>query len=1085
MVTVTPYITIASADTTICLGSSAQLNATAGAASYSWAPASDLSNPNAQDPTASPASSTTYAVLAINSAGCTGTDSVTVTVQQATATASNDTLICLGDTIQLAAGGGISYMWTPSAGLNNPATSSPLAFPSATTDYVVTVYDNLGCEDKDTVRITVSAVNAVAGPDTTVCAFENVQLVATGGSYFSWSPATTLNNPSIANPTATPSAPTVFSVLVTDVYGCTGTDSVSVNTFPSNFANAGADLAICDGFSAPLHASGGVGFSWQPAALLNNPSIATPLAFVDTTTDFTVTVTSADGCVDDDTVHVTVLPRPTVVAVPSDTSICLGDTTGLMTVGASSYSWTPPAGLSNPSIPNPLATPATSMSYIVTGTGSNGCTASDTVVIQVLPLPTANAGPDVSICNGDTAQLNGLGGIAFQWSPATTLSDSTISNPTSSPASSTTYTLAVIDANGCADTDEVLVTVNSPPTASAGSDISLCPGDSTLLSGSGGVSYVWSPAAGLSDPNVASPTASPVSSTQYVLTATDINGCRDTDTMTITINPFASVNAGADVQICPGTSTQLLGSGGVNYAWSPAAGLSDPNIASPTASPVSSTQYVLTATDSNGCQGTDTMTVTINALPAVSAGADVQICAGASTQLSATGGVSYLWVPPIGLSDPSIANPIASVVTTTVYTVTATDGNGCENSDSIIVSVLSALPANAGPDQTICAGDAAQLVGSGGVIFSWLPVSGLSDPSIANPVAQPANTTTYTLTVTDTSGCQGSDSVTILVSPSPAASAGPDVSGCAGIPLQLNASGGLMYAWSPATGLSDPTIANPVATPATTTSYTVSVTDANGCSDTATVLVTVLPSPVADAGPDQELCSGDTASLMGSGGLNYSWQPAVGLSDPGVSNPLAYPVTSTTFTLTITDVNGCSDADQVDITVNPAVIASAGQDQTIVLGTSVVLQGSGGVSYLWNPVGTLSNPFSQNPVATPVATTLYYVVVTSVDGCTGSDSVMITVVNPTVLEMPTAFTPNGDGLNDVFIPAIAGGLTLERFAVYNRWGDLVFETTDLSQGWDGRCDGVEQPIGAYAFTLRGRDTLNRRFVSQGSVTLLR
>jgi gliding motility-associated-like protein len=469
----------------------------------------------------------------------------------------------------------------------------------------------------------------------------------------------------------------------------------------------------------------------------------------------------------------------------------------------------------------------------------------------------------------------------------------------------------------------------------------------------------------------------------------------------------------------------------------------------------------------------------------VSAGPDIQFCLGSSGQLLASGAVAYNWLPISGLNDPAIPDPFCSATVSTVYTVTGTDANGCKNFDSVAVTVLTLPAPDAGPDQTICEGDQAQLTGSGGSTYSWQPALGLSDPTIANPLAQPATTTTYTVTVTDANGCPGNDSVTITVNPVPVVSAGPDIVTCIGMPVQLSAAGGINYSWQPASSLSDPNVANPMASPNSTTTYTVTVTDANGCVNADSVQLTVFLLPPADAGPDQAICPGDTATLSGSGGVNYQWQPAGTLSDPSVPAPHAFPAANVTYTITVTDVNGCVATDSVTVTVHPAATASAGLDQTIVAGESIALQGSGGGSYLWSPPGSLSNPTAQNPIATPLVTTMYFLVVTSPHGCLAADSVLITVVNPTVLDIPTAFTPNGDGLNDIFAPIITSGFSLEYFVVYNRWGDVVFETNNPGVGWDGTYEGVLQPISTFVFIVRGRDPENQPVLRSGNVTLLR
>ncbi|MDI6794301.1 MAG: choice-of-anchor Q domain-containing protein [bacterium] len=249
---------------------------------------------------------------------------------------------------------------------------------------------------------------------------------------------------------------------------------------------------------------------------------------------------------------------------------------------------------------------------------------------------TADAGAGDTVCSGTCTTLNGSasGGSSpytyytYAWSPSTSLSDTTTANPTACPDTTTTYTLTVTDNNGCTDDDQVTVTVNLPPTANAGNDASVCPGACVTLQGlaSGGTptySYSWSPTTGLSNPNVSNPNACSTATITYTLTVTDANGCTDDDQVTVTVHPSPTANAGNDVSLCSGTCTTLnglasSGSSPYTYAWSPATGLNNPSIATPTACPTAATTYTLTVTDNNGCTDDDQVTVTVNPSPVAS-----------------------------------------------------------------------------------------------------------------------------------------------------------------------------------------------------------------------------------------------------------------------------------------------------------------------------------------------------------------------------------------------------------------------------------------------------------------------------------
>jgi len=453
--------------------------------------------------------------------------------------------------------------------------------------------------------------------------------------------------------------------------------------------------------------------------------------------------------------------------------------------------------------------------------------------------------------------------------------------------------------------------------ADAGEDKLIAGGDSVVLAGSsiGGTppyTYSWLPETGLSDPTAPEPLASPTGTTSYELTVEDSLGLTDIDEVTVEVAPALAASAGPDKLIALGRSTTLSGSasGGVppySYYWSPATGLDDPNVAQPTASPSSTTGYMLTVTDDLGQIAMSVVTVVVAPPVVADAGSDKTIGSGGSTTLlgSAAGGVppyTYSWSPSTGLSSTTVAQPTASPTTTTVYTLTVTDDLGQTDTDTVTVTVASAVLANAGPDKTIASGGSTTLEGaaSGGeppYSYSWSPSTGLSSTTVAQPSASPGSTTVYTLTVTDDLGQTDTDTVTVTVASEVVANAGPDKTIAAGgsTTLQGSASGGeppYTYSWTPATGLSSTTIAQPTASPGSMTVYTLTVTDDLGQTDTDSVTVTVVTGVLATAGPDKVIGSGGATTLEGaaSGGeppYSYSWSPSTGLSSTTVAQPTA------------------------------------------------------------------------------------------------------------------------------------------------------------------------------------------------------
>jgi gliding motility-associated-like protein len=339
--------------------------------------------------------------------------------------------------------------------------------------------------------------------------------------------------------------------------------------------------------------------------------------------------------------------------------------------------------------------------------------------------------------------------------------------------------------------------------------------------------------------------------------------------------------------------------------------------------------------------------------------------------LNGSGGTTYTW-------NNGVTNGVSfSPTSTATYTVTGTDANGCVNTDQVTVNVNSLPTINAGPDQTICIGASVTLNGSGGTTYTWN--NGVTNGVSFNPIS----TTTYTVTGT-TNGCVNTDQVTVNVNSLPNINGGPDQTICFNGTVVLNGTGGNTYTWN------NGVVNNVIFTPSNTMTYTVTGTDINGCVNTDQVLVTVNPLPNINGGPDQTICIGGSVTLNGSGGNNYIWSN-------GVTNGVSFsPTSTTTYTVTGTNVNGCTNTDVVLVTVNPLPIVNAGVDLTVCESSTIILTGSGATTYTWDNGVTNGVSFVQN-----IGTVTYTVTGTTL-GCINTDQVNVSVIaNP----LPS-FTPS-------------------------------------------------------------------------------
>lgn len=541
-----------------------------------------------------------------------------------------DTTICVGTCINFRdESDGVITKWEWTFGGANPPFSNDqhpenICYPS-TGDYQVRliVGNSVGDDTAYGMVHVVPPPTANAGRDTTICVGDAAQLSATGAGTYSWSPGPTLSCTDCPNPVARPTQTTTYRVVVMDKNGCFDFDDVtiSVATFPG--VDAGPPATVCVGDSAQLRAAGGRRYQWTPATGLSCADCPNPIAKPTETTLYTVIALSDSGCSASDTVSVTVLPRATASAATADTAICRGGSTQLTASGGTIFRWSPAAGLSCTDCPNPTATPAVTTTYKVVVSNSTGCSDSAAIRVVVNDLPVLSLATPAAFCVGDSVQLRATGGEFYQWSPAVGLSCADCSNPWASPTDTTTYTVIATNASGCADTAQVVVAVNSVPTATISGDREICEGDTVHLAGGGGSSYQWSPSTGLSCTDCPNPVAQPNSATRYMMVVGNGTGCFDTAFTTVTAYPMPKPDAGADVELCVGDSVLLQGSGGARYRWSPSAGLACDTCATTMARPTTSTNYRLQVWSDFGCNDSDDVFVTVNPPRPVAAHIDV------------------------------------------------------------------------------------------------------------------------------------------------------------------------------------------------------------------------------------------------------------------------------------------------------------------------------------------------------------------------------------------------------------------------------------------------------------------------------
>lgn len=571
---------------------------------------------------------------------------------------------------------------------------------------------------------------------------------------------------------------------------------------------------------------------------------------VNETDEYLMIYVSPKSCGDPiitDSLKIWVSDYKPMVVVPAETSVCPGSGVQLsvVTPGVSNFNWTPAAGLSSTTISNPIAQPDTNTLYTVTGTLSATCKTKgfsmvrmkDSTLLRISKRDISCFGHDGSI----TVTVDG------SWvTPTYSINGSPFGNANIfSNLDPGWYVITVRDATGCEAKKTVQLLLLDAVTATFTTSPANCFGVSgkIFIKPRGGQRpYEYS----LNGLNYQTDSTIIVFATgNHTLYVRDAFGCQFTAPFTITQDAPIVFGIAITPDSCRGRADGTVtinasgGSGIYNYSWN-GTDFQPGNVLN-----VPAGSYTITVRDDKDCINTLPAVIPLNNTLVLDAGLDSTICEGRSIQLQSTGNAfSYIWSPPTGLNRTDTLRPLAHPVVTTRYKITGIAGL-CAREDSLTITVNPAPVANAGADTAICYGQRAQLHGSGGLSYQWTPAQYISDRTIANPEVYPRSSSSYRLFVTDANGCRSlkADTVNITVVPAVRAFAGNDTIVALNQPLQLNATGGTSYLWSPPTGLNDVHIANPVAVLQNHQTYTLTAFTPEGCSGSATVNIKVFKGP--------------------------------------------------------------------------------------------------------------------------------------------------------------------------------------------------------------------------------------------------
>ncbi|HEY6504611.1 MAG TPA: gliding motility-associated C-terminal domain-containing protein [Chitinophagaceae bacterium] len=972
-----------------------------------------------------------------------------------------------------------SVLWNfgdPASGANNSSVqNNPVHIFSAPGVYNVELIKFTNC-GPDTLRkqVSTSGISINLGPDTLVCGGSSVLLNSTAAgstNTFLWQDGST-------NPTFLATTAGLYWVQASNSMGCTSRDSINVTFKPIPFYSLGADTAICQNDTITLNATvtSATSYLWSNGATTSSiNAYQAGIYWCDV---------NKEGCIFRDSLAITaVIPRP-VVNLGNDISVC-GITPILLDATNPNCTYLWQNGSTNPTL-----SATVSGLYWVQVRNNTGCITRDSINIAFNSIPVFNLGADTAICQGDSLTLNATVGSAinYLWSNGATtptirvgqaglywcevnngcifrdsltvtavvprpivslgndisvcgntpiLLDATnpnctyvwqdgSTNPAFTAIVSGLYWVQVRNNTGCITRDSINIAFNSIPVFNLGADTAICQGDSLTLNAtvSSAIGYLWSNGA----------TTPTIRVGQAGLYWCEVNnGCIFRDSLTVTaVVPRPIVNLGNDISVC-GNNPILLNATNTNstYLWQDGS-------TNPTFTATVSGLYWVQVRNSSGCITRDSINIAFNSIPVFNLGADTPICQGDSLTLNATVGsaISYLWSS--GATTATIRVGQAGLYWCEV-------NNGCIFRDTLVVTAVVPKPVvNLGNDITTCGNGPIVLdATSPNVTYLW------QDGSI-NPTFSATISGLYWVQVRNSSGCTTRDSISITLNPFPVFNLGPDTDICQNDTLTLNAT------VSNATGF----LWNNGATTSTIKAYQAGIywceVTRQGCVFRDSLIITsVKPLPVVNLGNDATVCEGITMTLDATYlNSSYLWQD-------GSNNPV-YQVSQQGTYFVQVNYNGCRKSDTITVNYNPKPKFTLGPDQAICPQTNIVL------SPVLDPTWQLSwQDGSTAPTYTITQTGTYSLTATNNCGSTADD---MSVVNGVCkVHVPNAFTPNNDGLNDLFKALGTETVTQFNLKVFNRWGEVVFQTSDKTRGWDGKLSGVALPSAVFIYVLQYTD----------------
>jgi gliding motility-associated-like protein len=1043
---------------------------------------------------------------------------------------------CEGLNTTLTAGSGFtSYNWT---GPNSFSSNQRIITAVEPGDYTVEVTDANGCEGTQTVTVVENPTPPISfSGSTAFCPGGRSTITVSPGSYASY----TWSN-GLTGPQAIFTVPNIYQVTVVDAFGCINTAQIEIFQRDTLEPNIGGDLDFCAGLSTTL--DGGVGFAtyeWNgtmgnQTIVINTPGEVilrvsdgsgcfgstrttvvenpNPVASIDApkmmicpaedlvlqvnpagmtryewsdgftgrtrtindVVNFEVTVTDGNGCIGTSSISIGVHTPPSP-QVAGDTYFCEGLQALIGVVDPyTTYRWSD----NNTNQTRPVNTAGR---YSVTVTDGNGCTGETFYDVEERMNPRPVIQGDDEFCAGGSTVLT----LTQPYSSYTWSGSGSGSSANYPVTTSGNYIVQVTDASGCIGSTNFVVTVHPNPVPQIAGSTTYCVGLSTTLDAGNYVSFNWAGPGGFSR---TTRTVSINAPGNYSVTVTDVNGCIGTSSVTVIEDTELSIGVDNPGRYCEGSTARISVQGTyASYRWSTGATTQAINVTAGT--------YTVTATDSDGCTGSQTVVVTEDPNPVPVISGPSTFCTGRSAQLDAGAWTSYAWSNGLG------NGRTVTISATGTYTVTVTDANGCQGTASFFIRELASLEPQINGDPFYCAGSSATLtVEAGYQRYTWL------DNNSTNPQRVFTSPGIFTIEVEDAQGCTGTGQVTVVENPLPIADAGADVElTCRDTALTVGgtntSAGSFSYSWTE--------LENGV--PVTGTNRTLRVTEVGlyelrvvntqtGCVQTDQVRVTRNTNIITDVvlNAVNPRCHNDvngriTISQIVGGTEPYSYQINGNAMSGGIAGSLGPGV----YRIRVEDANGCTfevsatliNPERVVVDAGPDLLLNYGDDVTIVPETNIPENQRAVIKWEEGDVVLCDGCPGIELYTEPQIANVYRITIEDIFGCVATDIMRINLKRSRNVFVPSAFTPDLNGLNDKF--TVYGGrdvVNIKSLQVFDRWGNKMFEAEDLppndtNYGWDGTFRGREMDPAVFVYVAEVEFIDGEVFEFIGDVALIK